>query len=157
MLTKPLSDFITLVWLTAEKIGRNAPAIADQILHKAFPRTYSPAVEEGAIKFLRRGAVDAIRNILKHGGEDDDATPGEDESPAVRDLWENDPIFAPIAKKLKSRRYFVEQQAEYRTVDELIAEPSDLDDARKLMRRKGVECLEEANVLDELFEAVESR
>ena len=39
-------------------------------------------------------------------------------------------------------------------VPDLIAEPDLLDDARRFMRRKGLECLAEANRLDALYTAV---
>jgi len=59
-------------------------------------------------------------------------------------------------KDLRSKSYFVESAEEYVAVPDLIVEPDLLDDARRFMRRKGVECLTEADRLDALFAAVTS-
>ena len=64
--------------------------------------------------------------------------------------------FAPLVKDLRSKSYFVESAAEYVAIPHLIAEPELLDDARRFMRRKGKECLDEADRLDALFAAVTS-
>jgi hypothetical protein len=64
------------------------------------------------------------------------------------------PEFGAYVEKLKKARYYVEAVAEYVSVADLIAEPEFLDDARKHMRRKGEECLAEAEQLDQLYHAV---
>jgi len=62
--------------------------------------------------------------------------------------------FAPLVSDLRSKSYFVESAQEYVVVPDLIAEPDLLDDARRFMRRKGLECLAEADRLDALYAAV---
>jgi hypothetical protein len=57
-------------------------------------------------------------------------------------------------KDLRSKSYFAESAAEYVAIPDLIAEPELLDDARRFMRRKGIECLAEADRLDALYAAV---
>ena len=48
----------------------------------------------------------------------------------------------------------MESAEEYVAIPALIAEPELLDDARRFMRRKGKECLDEADRLDALYVAV---
>ena len=55
---------------------------------------------------------------------------------------------------LRSKSYFVESAEEYVLIPDLIAEPPLLDDARRFMRQKGKECLDEADRLDALYAAV---
>ena len=96
---------------------------------------------------LRTGIITEVKRILRNAG------------PMV---WGR-PIsrmsatsFAPLMKDLRSKTYFVEGAAEYVAIPDLIAEPELLDDARRFMRRKGKECLDEADRLDALFAAVTS-
>jgi hypothetical protein len=144
MLNRRVANFAELVWTTAAKVGNNAPAIADKIIKRAFPETYSEAQIEGADKMLRTGVIESIKSILKHAASDDNQM----------DFSEIDPKFSRIVKKLKSKTYFVESAGEYVSVSRLIEEPDLLDDARRHMRRKGMECLAEAKVLDELYAKV---
>lgn len=144
MLNKRVANFAELVWTTAAKVGNSAPAIADKIMKRAFPQTVTEAKIEGADRMLRIGIIAAIKDILKHAADDDDQI----------DFSTIDPKFGRIVKKLKSKTYFVEAAQEYIPVSRLIEEPELLDDARRHMRRKGMECLAEAKVLDELYAAL---
>jgi hypothetical protein len=62
--------------------------------------------------------------------------------------------FAPLVSDLRSKSYFVESAEEYVAVPNLIEDPELLNDARRFMRRKGRECLAEADRLDALYLAV---
>jgi hypothetical protein len=144
MLNKRTANFAELVWSTAAKVGNNAPAITDKIIKRAFPQTYAEAHIEGADKMLRVGVIADVKRILKRGAFDETQIDFSDVAPE----------FAKIAQALKSKTYFVESANEYVDVPNLIADPALLDDARKFMRRKGEECLAEANTLDELYVAI---
>jgi hypothetical protein len=143
MLHRRIANFAELVWSTAAKVGNNAPAITDKIIKRAFPQTVAEARIEGADKMLRVGVIAEVKRILKHATDDTQI-----------DFSDVAPEFATIARKLKSKTYFVESADEYVDVPSLIADPALLDDARKFMRRKGEECLAEAKILDELYAAV---
>lgn len=148
MLDKRSVNFAEMVWRAARSAGRNAPAIADKIMKRAFPQTVAEAEIEGASTMLRVGVIAAVKDILKHSETDDQTI----------DFAAIEESFGRIIKKLKSKTYFVEQLGEYVPVNRLIDDASLLDDARNFMRRKGEECLAEAKVLDELYEAImESR
>lgn len=144
MLNKRSANFAELVWAAAAKVGNSAPAVADRIMKRAFPQTVSEARVEGADKMLRVGVIAEVKRILKHGAADE----------MQADFSDLAPEFAKIARDLKSKTYFVESANEYVDVASMIAEPALLDDARRYMRRKGQECLAEAEVLDELYAAV---
>jgi hypothetical protein len=144
MLNKRTANFTDLVRTAAVKVGNNAPAIADKIMKRAFPQTCIEARIEGADKMLRVGIIADVKRILKRGATDDTQIDFSDAAPE----------FAAIVRKLKSKTYFVESADEYVDVPSLITDPALLDDARKFMRRKGQECLAEANTLDELYVAV---
>lgn len=144
MLNKRKSNFAELVWTSAAVVGNNAPAVADRIIREAFPLTISEAEIEGAATMLRVGVIAAVKDVLKNGAVSDDTI----------DFSEIDPAFGKIARRLKSKTYFVEMRNEYVSVAGLIRDPALLDDARRFMRRKGEECLAEAKNLDELYAAV---
>lgn len=144
MLNKRLANFVELVWTAAASVGNSAPRVADAIIKKAFPQTVKEAEIEGAITMLRTGVINEVKSILR-------GSFGPEEQ---RDFSEIDEQFRPIVEHLKKKAYFVESAGEYVTVPRLIAEPDLLDDARKFMRRKGEECLAEADRLDELHAAV---
>jgi hypothetical protein len=144
MLDDRKAEFISLVWNTVRRTGRNAPAIADELIGKAFPKTYAASEEEGADKMLRTGVIVEVRRIVREKDSDDDQI----------DMSEIEETFRPYAKALAKGAYYVEQMGLYLTVQELISNPDYLDDARKHMRRKGEETLAEADKLDALYEAV---
>lgn len=144
MLNSKLAHFTDLVWAAAAKIGKNRARVADEILKQAFPRTCEAADHEGADKMLRTGVILEIGRILRGGEPDADQ----------HDFSEIDAKFLPLVKGLRSRSYFVEAAEEYVAVADLINDPAQLDDARKHMRRKGMECLDEAQRLDRLYAAV---
>lgn len=144
MLNDQTSQFAARVWTIASRLGNNAPRITDDLMEENFPRTCVKAREEGAFRMLRTGIVAEVKRVLRDR---------EDDS-RQRDFHELTRQFAPLVRDLKSKTYFVESAQEYVSVPDLIAEPDLLDDARRFMRRKGMECLAEANRLDALYQAV---
>lgn len=149
MLNRRISDFASMVWEAKRRLGNNAIRIADDLIARAFPRTVEEAAHEGADKMLRSGVISEVKRILTKNIDDDETI----------DMATIEPSFGEIVARLKKGKYFVEEAHgepvnEYVSVADLIADPSMLDSARKLMRRKGEECLAEAKVLDELYEAV---
>lgn len=142
MLNKRLANFAEMVWGAAARFGRDPSKITDDIIRRAFPRTCEEAEVEGADKMLRVGVTKEVRRIVSHG------------DPGQLDFSDIEPSYRDIVSRLKKAAYFVESVGKYVPVPDLINTPSMLDDARKLMRRKGEECLAEAQVLDELYEAI---
>ena len=144
MLDSQSAAFAERVWDYASRLGNNAPKIADDIMEAAFPLTCTKARQEGALRMLRTGIITEVKRILRN----------RDDGLGQSDFAEVCEAFAPLVKKLRSKSYFVESAEEYVGIPALIAEPELLDDARQFMRRKGIECLGEANRLDALFMAV---
>ena len=144
MLDSQAAGFTERVWEVASQLGNNAPKIADDMIEDAFPLTCTQARQEGALRMLRTGIITEVKRILRTQG---DAVGQAD----FADVCE---AFAPLVKDLRSKSYFVESAEEYVAIPDLIAEPALLDDARRFMRRKGKECLDEADRLDALYAAV---
>ena len=144
MLETHYRDFTVCVWNVARRIGMKPPRIADEVIGYLFPSTKRESIVEGADKMLRNGVIAAVRRVLTQ----------EDSGPDQMDLSEVDDSFRPIVAKLGRRSYHVEALEELVPITTLIANPDLLDDARKFMRRKGQECIAEADRLDELYEAV---
>lgn len=143
-MTEP-RDLTAAIWEATVRLGtRSAPRITDDLLSRNFPDSRAATERDGLDVVLRRGLVDHVTRILKAANDD----------PAQADLAEIHPSFHSLARALKSRSYYVEQLAEQVPVARLIAAPKLLDDARKFMRRKGIECIEEARRLDDLYAAV---
>lgn len=148
MIDRRVSDFVSLVWSAAIRVGLSAPRITDHILKALFPRTAAAAEDEGAYSMLRNGVKSAVSDVIRK------SKPATDDQ---IDFAELSADFADLVRPLGSKTYFVEQLGEQVPVGELIDNPSLLDDARKFMRRKGIECLEEAARLDALYLAVVER
>jgi hypothetical protein len=144
MLDSQTAAFAERVWAIAARLGNNAPKIADDIMEAAFPLTCTQAREEGALRMLRTGIISEVKRILRN----------RDDGVGQADFSEVCDGFVPLVKALRSKSYFVEGAEEYVAVPDLIAEPDLLDDARRFMRRKGRECLAEADRLDALYAAV---
>ena len=96
------------------------------------------------MRMLRTGIISEVKRILRN----------RDDGLGQGDFADRCDAFAPLVRDLRSKSYFVESAAEYVVVPDLIAEPDLLDDARQFMRRKGLECLAEADRLDALYAAV---
>lgn len=137
-------NFATHVWHAAARLGRSAPRIVDDILREVFPATSEAAETEGAAKILRTGCISEVKRVLR-------AVP-QDEQQAGFD--EIDASFRPYVEPLQRPSYYVPEREEEVPVAELIAAPDELDSARRFMRRKGMECLAEADRLDLLYQAV---
>lgn len=144
MLDSQSAAFAERGWEVASQLGNNAPKIADDITGEAFPLTCSQARAEGAMRMLRIGIISEVKRILRNRHDVLTETDFADRCDA----------FAPLVRDLRSKSYFVERAEEYVAVPYLIAEPDLLDDARRFMRRKGLECLAEADRLDALYAAV---
>ena len=144
MLDSQSAAFAERVWEVASQLGNNAPKIADDIMGEAFPLTCSQARAEGAMRMLRIGIISEVKRILRN----------RDDGLGQGDFADRCDAFAPLIRDLRSKSYFVESAEEYVVVPDLIAEPDLLDDARRFMRRKGLECLAEADRLDTLYAAV---
>ena len=147
MLNSQSAAFAASVWEIASRLGNNAPRIADDIMEEAFPLTCSQARQEGALRMLRTGIITEVKRILRN----------QEDGLGQGDFCEVSETFAPLVRALRSKTYFVESAQEYVGIPDLIAEPDLLDDARRFMRRKGIECLAEADRLDALFAAVTAR
>ena len=137
-------DFAAHVWQSAARLGRSAPRIVDDILREVFPETTMAAESEGAARILRTGCISEVKRVLR--------TPPLDDAQARFD--QIDASFRPFVAPLQRPSYFVPERDEEVPVAELIAAPDELDAARRFMRRKGMECLAEADRLDLLYEAV---
>lgn len=146
MLDSQTAAFAERVWEVASQVGNNAPKIADDMMGTAFPLTCTQARKEGALRMLRTGIITEVKRILRN------RTDGL-QQPDFSDVCD---AFVPLIRDLRSKTYFVEGAEEYVAIPDLIAEPDLLDDARRFMRRKGVECIAEADRLDALFAAVTS-
>ncbi len=96
---------------------------------------------------LRNGCIAEVKRVLHRPGN------GIDQA----DFGEIDAAFLPIVKSLQRPSYFVPERDEEVLIGELIASPTELNSARRFMRRKGMECLAEAERLDRLYGAVVSR
>ena len=144
MLDSQSTAFAERVWEIAAQLGNNAPKIADDMMGTAFPLTCTQARQEVALRMLRTGIISEVKRILRN----------REDGLGQVDFAEVCAAFAPLVKDLRSKSYFVESAEEYVAVPDLIVEPVLLDDARRFMRRKGIECLTEADRLDALFAAV---
>ena len=103
------------------------------MMEAAFPLTCTQARQEGALRMLRTGIISEVKRILRN----------RDDVLGQADFAEVCEAFAPLVKDLRSKSYFVESAEEYVAhPSDLIAEPDLLDDARRFMRRKGIECLD---------------
>ncbi len=144
---KRTSDFTHHVWEAADRVGLSAPRIVDGILKSIFPNTTDAAETEGAARMLRNGCIAEVKRVL-HSPRD---------STGQSDFGEVDASFLPLIRQLQRPSYFVPERDEEVFVEELIADPAQLDGARRFMRRKGMECLAEAERLDRLYDAVVRR
>jgi hypothetical protein len=141
---RPIPDFAAHVWQSAARLGRSAPRIVDDILREVFPETTMAAESEGAARILRTGCISEVKRVLR--------VPPLDDTQSTFD--QIDASFRPFVAPLQRPSYFVPERDEEVPVVELIAAPDELDAARRFMRRKGMECLAEADRLDLLYEAV---
>lgn len=146
MLNSHRNDFVDTVTAASRRLGTtNAPKIADEVIRLAFPRTSKEAEREGALSMLRVGVINEVKRLVRSF-----STEGETQV----DFADINASFAPLVRPLRSKSYFVESIGEYVRVPELIDTPEYLDEARKFMRKKGDECIAEADRLDKLYNAV---
>lgn len=144
MLSDKLSLFYQKVNEAVAVHGLDAKSVADAVISEAFPDTMAAAGQEGADTILRNGVIAFLSAYFKRAPKMD-AAQLELDIPAA---------LTPIVSKLKKEAHYVEKLGQYVPVPLLIANPDWLDDARRYKRRKGNETLAEADVLDELYEAV---
>ncbi|MFH5773604.1 hypothetical protein ACHFJ0_05080 [Paracoccus sp. NGMCC 1.201697] len=147
MLKPILLPFYEMIEDARQRLGDSAPKIADEVIERAFPGTMMNAEMEGCDRMLRVGIIEAIKDYLRK-------PPACERQRHFAEISED---FGRIAEKLKSDSYFVpglNGEGEYVLIKDLVAKPILLDAARKFMRQKGLECISEAQILDELYEAV---
>lgn len=143
MLTDKLRHFYDAVNIAIAKHGKNAAAVANEVIGIAFPSTVAAAEDEGADVMLRAGVVAKVKKMMTKEGEADQS-----------DFATIAPDFLPIVKRLHGHSHFVPSIDEHVHVGVLIAEPALLDEARRFKRQKGEETIAEAEILDELYRAV---
>jgi len=144
MLRAKLEHFYSLVEQARDIHGDSAPKITDAVLEAAFPRTLVEAEEEGCEKFVRNGALEAIKRFIRK-------PPADERQRHFEDI---DPELFPLVNRLASTHYFVPNgvhEGEHVGVAELCSDLGKLNAARKFMRQKGLECLGEADNLDLLY------
>jgi len=149
MLNKRYTRLHEAVWEEAAEVGASAPEIADRIIPKLYPRTAAEARQEDADLMFRTGVVNKVSEILK-----------KSKGPCGQiDFKEIDEEFRRVLKRLKlnSNAYYVESVGQYVEVQGLIAEPDMLDEAEQHLRRKGEECIAEADKLAALKRALRRR
>jgi hypothetical protein len=153
--------FHRLILEALKRFGPVASLITNFVIDKAFPRTCVEAKKEDAFKMFRTGVLKEVKRLLDHeygyGESEDSSETNTNGETSQHDMAEIDGGFAHIVSSLKRLRYYVEGLDERKLVRELIENPPWLDDARKFMRRKGMENFAEADNLDRLYEAVMSR
>ncbi|MGR1582438.1 hypothetical protein ACSSNL_13350 [Thalassobius sp. S69A] len=149
MLKATLLPFYELIDDARQKVGDVPGLITDEVIEKAFPTTVVSAELEGCDRMLRLGVLGAVKAYIRKPDADTRQRTFEDVHPDL----------IPHIKKLGAVAYFVPRLdgGEHVSVPDLIAEPRDLDAARKFMRLKGEETLHEATLLDELYEAVRAQ
>lgn len=149
MLKETLSHFYVLIDNARQKVGENAGRITDEVMEAAFPETVGSALTEGCDLMLREGVLNAVKLYIKK-------PPADERQRTFNDVA---PDLMPHVKKLGNAAYWVPRLngGEHVSVPDLIARPADLDAARKYMRLKGEETLHEADLLDELYEAVRAQ
>lgn len=148
MLNDKLSVFYQAVHDAMVDVGNSAPRIADRVIAEAFPDTNDAAEREGADRMLRDGVVDFLTKYLKRNAN----------APIEQgDFAQISEQFLDIVGRLQSHSHYVPSLQQHMSVGYLIANPDQLDEARKFKRQKGEETLAEAAALDELYEAVVSQ
>ena len=146
MLSDKLQPFYQRVHEAMMEVGSNAPRIADRVIPEAFPDTAAAAEEEGADKMLREGVIAFLTKYLKRNAN----APIDGQG----DFADIAPEFQSIVSKLQGYSHYVPSLEQHIPVPALIANPEWLDEARRYKREKGLETLAEADLLDELYEAV---
>ncbi len=149
MLNDKLQSFYQAVHSAMMEVGNNAPRIADRVIFEAFPDTSEAAEREGADRMLRDGVIIFVAKYLKRNSN----APLEGQG----DFADISDEFRDIVKKLSSNSHYVPTLQQHMPVGFLISNPDMLDEARQFKREKGLETLAEADVLDELYEAVVGR
>lgn len=149
MLNDKLHLFYQTVHSAMIEVGNSAPRIADRVIAEAFPDTAEAAEREGADKMLRDGVIEFLQKYLKRHSN----LPIDIQS----DFADISAEFQDIVKRLSNPSHYVSALQQQMPVSYLIANPEHLDDARQYKRQKGLETLAEADVLDELYDAVTGR
>jgi hypothetical protein len=145
MLHEKIATFPSMVQaLIVEMQTRNPSVIANGIIERLYPETARAAQTEGAIKFFQNGVKAGVRNEVTK-------LPRSDEQQHMAELY---PDLFPYVAELRRGTYYVPETSEYVTVAELIDSPTMLDSARKYLRQHGLDTIEEAGRLDELYKAV---
>lgn len=145
MLHEKIATFPVMVQaLIAELRTRNPATITKALISRLYPNTVQAAQDEGALKFFETGVKSGVRSEVNK-------LPPDDEQRHMAEIF---PDLFPYISVLKRGTYFVPEVAEYVTISELIEAPEMLDSARKYLRQHGLDTLEEATRLDDLYQAV---
>lgn len=138
----PLNDAIMEA---ANALGvRSGPAVADAIIAQVFPQTLKSAKGEGAEHILRNGLIAHVARVLKG------TTPQAEQN----DFAAVEASFGEYIKPLKNRSYFVPSREEYVALGDMISRPHEIKEAAASLRKHGRDCIDEADRLELLFEAV---
>jgi len=146
MLKTKLHHFYDLIEDAIGLYGPVVPVVTNAIIERAFPETFETAEREGCNTMLHGGVKAAVSRYIRN-------RPATDDQPGFEDICG---AFRDYISELKSSAYTVPSRGEAVSVSALIAEPDLLDEARKYMRQKGLECMAEAKRLDDLYLAVTS-
>lgn len=138
----PLNDAIIEA---ANALGaRSGPAVADAIIAQVFPKTLKSAKGESAEHILRNGLIAHVARVLK----------GTASQAVQNDFAALEATFGEYIKPLKNRSYFVPSREEYVALGDMIARPHEIKEAATSLRKHGRDCIDEADRLELLFEAV---
>lgn len=138
------NTFASMVLILVKRLGtRSAADITDSLLPRLYPKTKKASEGEGCFAFFRSGVMAAVRREAQQLPD-----------PNQRDFAQLHSGLMPYVRELGKRAYFVPELNDNITVPELIDTLELLDSARKYMRLKGEQCLDEANRLDALYFAV---
>lgn len=123
-----------------------AGVIAKHIIPRLFPKTVDAAEKEGGLVHFEAGVTAAIRLQIK-------AMPLID-ADGQESFFKRYPKLFPFIQELSHGTYYTPNVDRYVSIFELCEQPELLDSARKYMRQKSKEIGDEADRLDDLYNAV---
>lgn len=143
------SSFETMVDTLVASLGTaKAGVIAEAVISRLYPKTKASAEAELAWRHFYSGVAGSVRAYLKHTASPSTVDPDT--------FFARHPELFPFIERLSHTSYYTPAQDEYVSIYALCENPEMLDSARRFMRQKGVEVLAEADLLDELYDAVKA-